>query len=83
MLEARRGANGRKESRAGGQKIVEKTTIVIENHRFDYKNRAMLRLCWKLAAERMAEKNPGRVGKNVGKNVGKIVDFDGGEGVYS
>ena len=42
MLEARRGANGRKESRAGGQKIVKKTTIVIENHRFDYQSNVML-----------------------------------------
>ena len=52
MLEARRGANGRKESRAGGKKvgqkvgpkIVKKTRIVIENHRFDHKNNVMLEL---------------------------------------
>ena len=33
----------------------------------------MLRLCWKLAAERMAEKNPGRVGKKVGQKVGQKI----------
>ena len=50
MLELRRGANGRKESRAGpkkswkkvGQKIVNKRRIVIDNHRFDHKNNVML-----------------------------------------
>ena len=31
----------------------------------------------------MAEKKPGRDGKNVGKRIGKRVEFDGGEGVYS
>ena len=56
MLEARRGANGQKETRAGwkrvgqkvgkkvGHKIVKKTRIVIENHRFDHKNNVMLEL---------------------------------------
>ena len=50
MLEPRRGANGRKESRSGGkkigqkvgQKIVKKTRIVIENQGFDHKNNVML-----------------------------------------
>ena len=55
MLEARRGANGRKESRAGGQKIVKKTRIVIENHRFDHKNNVMLEL-----KKRRKRKNPDR-----------------------
>ena len=38
-------AGGKKVGQKVGPKIVKKTRIVIENHRFDYKNRAMLRLC--------------------------------------
>ena len=36
-----------------------------------------------LKKEGIPIQNPGRVRKNVGKKVGKIVEFDGGEGVYS
>ena len=40
-----------------------------------------------LKKEGIPIQKPGRdgkkVGKNVGKNVGKIIDFGGGEGVYS
>ena len=35
----------------------------------------MLRLCWKLAAERMAEKKPGRVGKGLDKKLEKKLDI--------
>ena len=87
MLESRCGEFHNLKSRAGGtkswkkvgQKIVEKTRIAIENHLCDHKNKVMLRLCWNLAAERIAEKKPGRDGKKIGKSI----EFDGGEGVYS
>ena len=52
MLESRCGDFHNLKSRAGrqkgwknvGQKIVKKTRIVIENHRFDHKNNVMLEL---------------------------------------
>ena len=36
-----------------------------------------------LKKEGIPIQKPGRVRKKVGKKVGKIVEFDGGEGVYS
>ena len=37
-------AGGKKVGQTVGQKIVKKTRIVIENHRFDHKNNVMLEL---------------------------------------
>ena len=76
MLEPRRGANGRKESRAGGkkvgQKIVKKTRIVIDNHRFEHKNNVMLEL-----KKRRKRKNPDREPGGLGKVSEKVLNLMG------